>query len=42
VLSDIRKIRDESKHIGDVRGRGGMMIGIEFVEDRKTKRPWLK
>jgi diaminobutyrate-2-oxoglutarate transaminase len=38
-LPRLMELKDESKYIGDVRGRG-MMIGIEFVKDKKTKRPW--
>jgi 4-aminobutyrate aminotransferase / (S)-3-amino-2-methylpropionate transaminase / 5-aminovalerate transaminase len=32
------EISENSKYIGDVRGRG-LVMGIEFVEDKKTKEP---
>jgi diaminobutyrate-2-oxoglutarate transaminase len=38
MLKRLNQIKDESKYIGDVRGRG-LMIGIEFVKDKKTKEP---
>lgn len=34
----LNEIAQQSKTIGDVRGPG-LMIGIEFVEDKKTKKP---
>lgn len=38
MLKRLEEIKAESKFIGDVRGRG-LMIGIEFVKDKKTKAP---
>jgi diaminobutyrate-2-oxoglutarate transaminase len=38
-LPQLEELKEESKYIGDVRGRG-MMIGIEFVKDKKSKKPW--
>lgn len=34
----LQSMMTDSKFIGDVRGRG-LMIGIEFVKDKKTKKP---
>jgi diaminobutyrate-2-oxoglutarate transaminase len=34
----LNQVKDESKYIGDVRGRG-LMIGIEFVKDKNIKTP---
>jgi diaminobutyrate-2-oxoglutarate transaminase len=38
MLKRLNDIQELSKYIGDVRGRG-LMIGIEFVKDKKTKVP---
>jgi diaminobutyrate-2-oxoglutarate transaminase len=38
MLKRLSEIKDQSRYIGDVRGRG-LMIGIEFVKDKKTKEP---
>jgi len=38
MLKQLQELEEESKHIGDARGRG-LMIGIEFVRDKKTKKP---
>lgn len=35
----LEELKNESKYIGDVRGKG-LMIGIEFVKDKKSKKPW--
>jgi diaminobutyrate-2-oxoglutarate transaminase len=38
MLRRLKEIEAKSRYIGDVRGRG-LMIGIEFVKDKKTKEP---
>ena len=38
IMNCLQDLAEESKNIGEVRGRG-LMIGIEFVEDKKTKKP---
>ena len=40
-LPRLREIQDESRFIGDTRGKG-LMLGAEFVMDKKTKRPWTE
>jgi len=37
-LDELAKLRDEFEIIGDVRGKG-LMIGVEMVEDKKTRKP---
>jgi diaminobutyrate-2-oxoglutarate transaminase len=37
----LKEIGERSRFIGDVRGKG-LFIGVEFVEDKKTKEPALK
>ncbi len=39
LLAGSRKLQEKYGFIGDVRGRG-LMIGVEFVKDRKTKEPY--
>ncbi|XP_012577244.1 PREDICTED: alanine--glyoxylate aminotransferase 2, mitochondrial isoform X2 [Condylura cristata] len=38
MLLQLAKLRDEFEIIGDVRGKG-LMIGIEMVEDKMSRRP---
>ncbi len=38
MLAGLRKLQDKHECIGDVRGTG-LYIGVEFVEDRQTKKP---
>ena len=38
ALDLLQKMQKDHPSIGDVRGKG-LMIGIEFIEDRKTKKP---
>jgi alanine-glyoxylate transaminase / (R)-3-amino-2-methylpropionate-pyruvate transaminase len=37
-LNGLAKLREEFEIVGDVRGKG-LMIGVEFVEDKKTRKP---
>lgn len=41
ILDILKKIQKRSKFIGDVRGIG-MMFGIEYVEDKKSKIPFAE
>lgn len=41
VMNRLNKMKDKYELIGDVRGIG-LMIGVEFVKDRKTKDPAQK
>jgi diaminobutyrate-2-oxoglutarate transaminase len=38
MLAQLKELEEESKYIGDVRGKG-LMLGVEFVKDKKTKKP---
>lgn len=38
MLRRLKELQQETKTIGDVRGKG-MMVAAEFVEDKKTKKP---
>ena len=38
LLAGVKKLASKHGRIGDVRG-AGLFIGVEFVEDRKTKKP---
>ncbi len=37
----LEELKEESRFIGDVRGKG-LMLGIEFVKDKKSKKPWTE
>jgi len=37
-LKELAKLRDEFEIVGDVRGKG-LMIGIDMVEDKKSRKP---
>ena len=37
-MQRLHELEDRFEHIGDVRGRG-LMIGMEFVKDQKTREP---
>ncbi len=41
MFGELEQIKNESKYIGDVRGIG-MMFGIEYVTDRKSKKPFME
>ncbi len=41
MMKRLEHMRDRYEIVGDVRGMG-MMIGIEFVKDKKTKEPAVK
>ena len=41
MLRRLKDLQQETKTIGDVRGKG-MMVAAEFVEDRKTKKPAIE
>jgi len=38
MLSSLRELQRDSRIVGDVRGKG-LMLGIEFVKDQRTKEP---
>ncbi|CAD5117899.1 DgyrCDS6644 [Dimorphilus gyrociliatus] len=38
LLEELSKLRDQFDYVGDVRGKG-LMIGVELVADKKTKKP---
>jgi len=35
----LTEMTDEHEYMADVRGRG-LMLGVEFVKDRRSKEPW--
>lgn len=37
-MTELAKLRDEFEIVGDVRGKG-LMIGLEFVENKKSRKP---
>lgn len=38
LLEQLAKLRDEFQYVGDIRGKG-LMIGVELVADKDTKKP---
>ncbi|MEM2202240.1 MAG: aminotransferase class III-fold pyridoxal phosphate-dependent enzyme, partial [Candidatus Bathyarchaeia archaeon] len=38
ILKRLEELKEKSEIVGDVRGKG-LMIGIEFVEDKDSKKP---
>jgi 4-aminobutyrate aminotransferase len=38
ILKRLEELKDKSEIVGDVRGKG-LMIGVEFVEDKDSKKP---
>ncbi|MEN2975162.1 MAG: aspartate aminotransferase family protein [Candidatus Caldarchaeales archaeon] len=41
MLKALKELEEESQNVGEVRGKG-LMIGIEFVEDKYSKKPGVK
>lgn len=41
ILKRLEELKEESEIVGDVRGKG-LMIGIEMVEDKESKKPAAK
>lgn len=39
LKTQLEKLKEQYSFIGDVRGKG-LLLGIEFVEDRETKKPF--
>ena len=37
----LRELQEESRFIGETRGKG-LMLGIEFVKDKDSKKPWTE
>ncbi|MFX1481935.1 MAG: aspartate aminotransferase family protein [Promethearchaeota archaeon] len=40
-LPRLEELQDESRFIGDTRGKG-LMLGVEFVKDKESKEPWTE
>jgi len=38
ILTQLKELEEESKYIGEARGKG-LMLGVEFVKDKRTKKP---
>ncbi|MFC1803126.1 aspartate aminotransferase family protein [Thermoproteota archaeon] len=38
LMKELRSLAENKKHIGDVRGKG-LLIGIDIVEEKETKKP---
>jgi 4-aminobutyrate aminotransferase-like enzyme len=38
MLAQLKELQQKYEHLGDVRGRG-LVIGLEFVEDKKSRKP---
>ena len=38
ILGRLKVLQEKSRYLGDVRGRG-LVIGMELVQDKKTKEP---
>jgi len=38
IMKRLEELKEESEIVGDVRGKG-LMIGVEFVEDKDSKKP---
>ena len=41
LLARLKKLQDKYPFVGDVRGRG-LLIGLELVTDRGSRKPWPK
>jgi 4-aminobutyrate aminotransferase-like enzyme len=39
MMEGLRRLQEKYECLGDVRGLG-YMVGLEFVRDRRSKRPW--
>jgi len=41
IMKWLQNLKEECELVGDVRGKG-LMIGVEIVEDKKTKNPGVE